>query len=102
LDPFSCLAVIFDRIGSVKDFTVIVDGFGRILLPAKVRKQLNLNRGSQLIGRVGGRKVTFKTRAQTLGEAQEYFSRLRPPGKNWSAELIQERRGKIRPSQPRS
>ena len=39
------------------------------MLPAKVRKQLNLRRGSELIGRVGDDRVTFKSRAQALKEA---------------------------------
>ncbi|MBZ5608134.1 MAG: AbrB/MazE/SpoVT family DNA-binding domain-containing protein [Acidobacteriia bacterium] len=80
----------------MRDFTVVVDGSGRILLPAKVRKQLNLRRGSELIGRVGDDRVTFKSRAQALKEAQEHFSRQRPSGKLWSEELIQERRREAR------
>jgi AbrB family looped-hinge helix DNA binding protein len=71
---------------------VKVDGSGRILLPAKVRKALELRRGSQLILRLGKESLVLKTRSQALRDAQEHFSRLRGKGELWSEELIKERR----------
>lgn len=73
-------------------FTVRLDGSGRILLPSKIRKQLKLRKGSEMIARLNKEQLVLKTRDQALRQAQEYFSRLRPAGKLWSEELIKERR----------
>jgi AbrB family looped-hinge helix DNA binding protein len=80
----------------MEKFTVAVDGSGRILLPAKVRKQLKLKQGSELIARVSEEQLVLQTRQQALREAQTYFSRLRPAGTLWSEELIKERRKEAR------
>ncbi len=77
-------------------FTVTVDGSGRILIPAKIRKQLKLKQGSDLIARVNEEQLVLQTRAQALREAQAYFSKLRPAGTLWSEELIKERRQEAR------
>ena len=77
-------------------FTVAVDGSGRILLPAKIRKQLNLKQGSELIARVSKEQLVLQTRQQALREAQAYFSKFRPAGTLWSEELIKERRKEAR------
>ena len=73
-------------------FTVAVDGSGRILLPAKLRKQLKLKKGTELIARVNEEQLVLQTRLQALREAQAYFSKFRPAGTLWSEELIKERR----------
>jgi AbrB family looped-hinge helix DNA binding protein len=77
-------------------FTVKVDGSGRILLPAKVRKQLNLRKGSELIAGLDKHELVLNTRAEALRRAQEFFSKRRPAGTLWSEELIQERRREAR------
>jgi AbrB family looped-hinge helix DNA binding protein len=77
-------------------FTVKLDGSGRILLPAKVRKQLNLRAGSELIARLDKQQLVLNTRAEALRRAQEFFSKLRPSGTLWSEELIRERRKEAR------
>jgi AbrB family looped-hinge helix DNA binding protein len=77
-------------------FTVRVDGSGRILLPAKVRKQLNLRAGSELIASLDKARLVLNTRAEALRRAQEYFSQFRPAGTLWSEELIKERRKEAR------
>jgi antitoxin component of MazEF toxin-antitoxin module len=66
------------------------------LLPAQVRKQFDLKRGSELIMRLGRQSLLLKTRARALREAQDHFSRLRPKGELWSEELIKERRREAR------
>jgi len=71
---------------------VKVDGSGRVLLPATLRKQLGLKRGSELLIHLEKEGVLLRTRSQALRRAQEYFSKLRPKGKLWSEELIRERR----------
>ncbi|MGA2880012.1 MAG: AbrB/MazE/SpoVT family DNA-binding domain-containing protein [Bryobacteraceae bacterium] len=78
-------------------FTVAVDGSGRILLPAKVRKQLNLRKGSELIASLDSKqRLVLNTRAQALREVQEFFSSRRPAGTLWSEEIIQDRRREAR------
>jgi AbrB family looped-hinge helix DNA binding protein len=77
-------------------FTVAVDGSGRILLPAKVRKQLNLKKGSALIGSLNKNKLVLNTRDEALRQAQEFFSKLRPAGVLWSDEIIKDRRREAR------
>jgi AbrB family looped-hinge helix DNA binding protein len=78
-------------------FTVAVDGSGRILLPAKIRKQLKLRQGSELIARVSEKELVLQTRLQALREVQEFFSRFRPKGgKLLSDELIEDRRREAR------
>jgi AbrB family looped-hinge helix DNA binding protein len=81
----------------MEKFTVTLDGSGRILVPAKVRKQMNLRKGSELIARLEKERLVLHTRAQAIREAQAYFSKFRPKGgKLWSEELIEERREEAR------
>jgi AbrB family looped-hinge helix DNA binding protein len=80
----------------MKSLVVKVDASGRILLPAKVRRDLHLKRGSELVMRLGKGSVQLKTRARALKEAQEYFSQFRRKGELWSDELIKERRQETR------
>ena len=78
-------------------FRVKVDGSGRILLPAKVRKQLKLEKGAVVIGRLDKEQLVLWTQAQALREAQAYFSQFRPKGgKLLSDELIEDRREEAR------
>jgi bifunctional DNA-binding transcriptional regulator/antitoxin component of YhaV-PrlF toxin-antitoxin module len=77
-------------------FTVAVDGSGRILLPAKLRKQLKLKKGTELIARVNEDQLVLQTRLQALRDAQAYFSKFRPAGTLWSEELVKERRREAR------
>jgi AbrB family looped-hinge helix DNA binding protein len=77
-------------------FTVKVDGSGRILIPAKVRKHLRLREGSELIASLDKQRLVLNTRADALRRAQEFFSKLRPSGTLWSEELIRERREEAR------
>ena len=74
-----------------------LDGSGRILLPAKVRKQLKVQAGSVLIGRLDKQKLILNTGDEALRRAQEYFSKFRPKnGKLLSDELIEDRRKEAR------
>jgi bifunctional DNA-binding transcriptional regulator/antitoxin component of YhaV-PrlF toxin-antitoxin module len=81
----------------MEQFTVKVDGSGRILLPAKLRKQMNLRKDSQLVAKLEKQKLVLKTRADVIREVQELFSRYRPKGgKLLSDELIEDRRREAR------
>jgi AbrB family looped-hinge helix DNA binding protein len=77
-------------------FTVKLDGSGRILLPAKIRKQLKLQQGSTLVAQVKKEQLVLQTRMQALREVQEFFSRRRPAGTLWSEEIIKDRRREAR------
>ena len=81
----------------MEQFAVKLDSSGRILLPAKVRKQLKLEKGTVVIGRLDKEQLILWTRAQALREAQAYFSQFRPKGgKLLSDELIEDRRKEAR------
>jgi AbrB family looped-hinge helix DNA binding protein len=81
----------------VSGFTVKVDASGRILLPAKVRRQFKLTEGSTMVGSADSEQLVLKTRARALKEVQAYFSQFRKPGRKLlSEELIQERRREAR------
>jgi len=75
---------------------VKLDASGRILLPAKLRKQLKLQQGSEVIVRLDKEHLVLNTREQALRQAQEYFSQFRPKGKLWSEEIIEDRRKEAR------
>jgi DNA-binding transcriptional regulator/RsmH inhibitor MraZ len=78
-------------------FAVKLDGSGRILLPAKVRKQMKLEKGAVVIGRLDNEQLILWTRAEALRKAQAYFSQFRPKGgKLLSDELIEDRREEAR------
>jgi AbrB family looped-hinge helix DNA binding protein len=77
-------------------FTVKLDSSGRILLPAKVRKQLNVREGSELIAKLDKQQLVLNTRAEALRQVQEFFSRRRPAGVLWSEEIIKDRRREAR------
>ncbi len=80
----------------MEQFTVKVDGSGRILLPAKVRKQMNLRKDSQLVAKLEKQQLVLKTRADVIREVQEFFSKRRPAGVLWSDEIIKDRRREAR------
>ncbi len=67
------------------------------MLPAKVRKQLKLEKGAVVLGRLDKEQLVLWTRAQALRKAQAYFSQFRPKGgKLLSDELIEDRREEAR------
>jgi bifunctional DNA-binding transcriptional regulator/antitoxin component of YhaV-PrlF toxin-antitoxin module len=76
----------------MEQFLVKVDGSGRILLPAKVRKQMNLRKDSTLIASLKKQQLLLKTRDDVIREVQEFFSKRRPAGVLWSDEIIADRR----------
>lgn len=80
----------------MNNLTVTVDGSGRILLPAEVRKELDLSKGSTLILNVRDDGLMLTTRAQAIQRAQEFCSRLKPRKILASEELIRDRRREAR------
>lgn len=67
---------------------------GRVLIPANVRKSLDLSIGDELIMQVDDRKITLKPRADAIKRAQELVAKYavnRPKG-SVVEEFIKERR----------
>ncbi len=78
-------------------FTVKLDGSGRILLPAKVRKQLKLQKGSELIARLKKEQLVLQTRVAGSSGSAGIFLPVSPEGgKLLSDELIEDRRKEAR------
>jgi AbrB family looped-hinge helix DNA binding protein len=71
-----------------------IDKFGRILVPQKLRLDLNLKPGSEVVFSYDERshKVELSTRQQAFKEAQAEFSAYNPKGELWSEELLEDRR----------
>ena len=80
----------------MNNLTVTVDGSGRILLPAEIRKELDLTKGSTLILNVRDDGLMLTTRAQAIQRAQEFCARLKPKKMLASEELIRDRRREAR------
>lgn len=69
-----------------------LDTSGRILIPVELRRELEIEPGSQLIWTRGENGLELRTYQQSIEEIQDYFTSLSPPDKVWSDELIAERR----------
>lgn len=67
---------------------------GRIVIPAKIRKQLELSEGDQLECEVENGVLTLMTRKQKIRRALKHFHERYPPDPDRSLvdELISERR----------
>lgn len=77
--------------------TVTMDGAGRLVLPAAVRKALGLKAGSRLILEVEGDEVRLRTVGTALRRAQALLVPYHPKdGSLLSDQLIAERREEYR------
>ena len=65
---------------------------GRIVLPAKFRKAMDVKPGDDLILRLEDGELRIFTRRQAIKRAQGMLRSLIPEGRSLSDELIQERR----------
>ena len=65
---------------------------GRILIPAAIRRKLNLQQGSEVLLRVDEAGIQIGTREQALASIHERLRRYIPEGRILSQELIDERR----------
>ena len=78
-------------------FKVRVDGTGRILIPAELRKKLGMSPGDTVtITEAPSGRIVVESAAPLLREAQEYFRSIAPADALWSDELIAERRKEAR------
>ncbi len=74
-----------------------VDGTGRVLIPAGIRKRLGVKPGATVTITEGpSGRIVLEPALALLREAQDYFRSIAPPGVLWSDELIAERREEAR------
>jgi AbrB family looped-hinge helix DNA binding protein len=69
-----------------------IEKSGRILIPAAIRRQLNLKEGSEVLLRVDETGIQMSTRQQALTRIHERLRRYIPENRVLSEELILERR----------
>ncbi len=71
---------------------VRIDRFGRVVIPASLRKMLGLVEGSEVILTCRQDALVVRTRRHGIAAAQKYFTRLAPAEELWSEDLIRDRR----------
>jgi AbrB family looped-hinge helix DNA binding protein len=76
--------------------TCKVDEVGRVLLPAKVRKELGIEPGTDVLLTCSDGTIRLETRAQALARARQIARRLAPPGTSVVDEFLAERREEAR------
>jgi AbrB family looped-hinge helix DNA binding protein len=76
--------------------TAVIDKVGRILIPARIRRELCLRPGVRIVLIRDGGKVHISTPAMALKEAQDRIARLVPRKVSLADELIAERRKEAR------
>lgn len=69
-----------------------VDASGRILIPAELRKELDVKVGSPLVWTRTDDGVLLQSYEETIRQIQQYFKSVSPPEDVWSEELIAERK----------
>ncbi|MEO0014597.1 MAG: hypothetical protein RLZZ535_2986 [Cyanobacteriota bacterium] len=69
-----------------------ISGNGRILIPAEIRKSLNLKAGDQLVMSVIDGEIRLVPQLEAIKRAQNTIAQYVDPSRSLSQELIQERR----------
>jgi AbrB family looped-hinge helix DNA binding protein len=65
---------------------------GRVVIPARVRRDLNLKPGDTLVAESDGQSLLMRSYDQVLQETQEFFRQFLVPGTSVVDELFAERR----------
>ena len=65
---------------------------GRVLIPAVIRRRLNLEEGNEVLLRIDGTGIQMGTRQQALDRIQKRLRQYIPEDRVLSEELIEERR----------
>jgi AbrB family looped-hinge helix DNA binding protein len=73
-----------------------VEKSGRILIPAAVRRSLNLHEGSEVLLHIDETGIQIGTRTQALERVQARLRKYISPKRRLSEELIKERRAEAR------
>ena len=69
----------------------VIEG-GRIVIPAAVRRSLQIREGDALLLEVEADGIKLRTRAESLRRARERMARFKDPTRSRADELIAERR----------
>ena len=72
--------------------TAKLEKSGRLLIPAGIRRRLNLKAGSEVLLQVDETGIRLGTREQALARVHKRLRRYIPANRVLSEELIQERR----------
>jgi len=65
---------------------------GRVVIPAKFRRTLNLSPGDEVVLRLQDDQVRLYSRSQARKRAQDRVCKLVPPGVSLVEELLRDRR----------
>ena len=65
---------------------------GRVLIPAEIRKSLNLKAGDRLVMSVTDGEIRLVPQSEAIKRAQDLIAQYVDPSRSLSEELIQERR----------
>lgn len=84
----------------METIAVHVEKSGRILIPAAIRRKLNLQPGSEVLLQVDDTGIRIGTRGQMVSRIQDRLRRYVPTDRLLSEELIQERRAEAAREEP--
>jgi AbrB family looped-hinge helix DNA binding protein len=68
---------------------------GRLVVPAKFRRELGLEEGTTLVVSSDGRRLILEPRREVLRRVRARYAKI-PRGTRLSAELIEDRREEVR------
>lgn len=77
---------------SSKVWNATLDASGRVLVPAEIRRELNVTPGSSLIWVKTDQGLQLKSYEESLADIQRYYTSLAPSEDVWSDKLIERRR----------
>jgi|GEM_PF-3836657 len=71
-----------------------IDNFGRVLVPLKLRTELGLLPGTEVVFSLDevSKRVEISSRQLALRKAQAALAKYKKPGEVWSEEVIEQRR----------
>ncbi len=72
--------------------TVVLGPKGRVVIPAEVRRELELAEGDDLLVRVEDRRILLERRADAVARLRGRYAHLQPAERSLVDELIAERR----------
>ena len=75
-----------------KKYSVPVQENGRMILPAELRKELELGKGDRIIIETHGDTIALSTPRRSRRRAQELFRRYVPAGRDLVDDVIADRR----------
>ena len=76
----------------METISVKVEESGRVLIPAGIRRKMNLGEGSELLIKTSASGVLLSTRDQALVRIRERLRKYIPAGSRLSTDLLRERR----------